>query len=133
MRDLKSLIEPVQSLAPAARNASANGSVANLQGYNSAVAVVEFGTITDGTHTPKLQESTDNFSSDANDVVAADLNGSFVAGTSGGGNGSNTVQRVGYIGAKQYIRVVMTVAGATTGAVAAASIIAGHPAQAPTA
>lgn len=125
MRDLKSLIEPVQSLAPAARTASANGSSANLQGFNSAVAVVSFGVVTDGTHTPKLQESSDN--STFTDVAAADLNGAFVAGT------SSSIQRVGYIGALQYVRVVMTIAGATTGAVSAAEIIEGHPAQAPTA
>jgi len=125
MKDLKSLISTVQSLAPAARTATANGSSANLQGYNSAVAVVSFGVVTDGTHTPKLQESSDN--STFTDVAAADQNGSFAAGT------SNSIQRVGYIGALQYVRVVMTISGATTGAVSAAEIIEGHPSQAPTA
>lgn len=127
MRDIKTVVDAAQSLTPAARTASANGTGANLQGYGSAMAIVAFGTITDGTHTPKLQESDDN--SSFSDVAAADLNGSFSAGTSGAGG--SAVQRVGYIGAKQYIRVVMTVAGATTGALSSAEIVRGHAAQNP--
>lgn len=125
MRDLKSNIFQVQSLAPAARTATSYGSAADLQGFNAAVAVVQCGVITDGTHTPNLQESDDN--STFTDVAASDLNGSLVACT-----GSSS-QRVGYIGAKRYIRVKMTVSGATTGALSSAVIIAGYPAQAPTA
>lgn len=125
MRDIKSTLEQFQSLTPAARTASANGSSANLQGYNAAMALVSFGVITDGTHTPKLQESSDN--STFTDVAATDLNGAFVVGV------ASSVQRVGYIGALQYVRVVMTISGATTGAVSSAEILAGFPAQSPTA
>jgi hypothetical protein len=66
------------------------------------------GAITDGTHTPKLQES-DVSGSGFTDVVAADQIGTLAA------LAANTVQQVSYIGAKRYVRVVVTVSGATTG------------------
>jgi hypothetical protein len=121
LKDLKSIVDVAQSLVPAARNASANGTGVDLSGYHAATAEVSIGALTDGTHTPKLQESSDN--STFTDVVAADLIGSFVAGT------ANTIQRVGYIGSLRYIRVVMTVAGATTGAVSAANVMRGFAQQ----
>ena len=118
---------PAISLSPAARTATANGAGVDLQGYEAAAAIVQFGTWTDGTHTPSLQESDDNSAFSA--VAAADLTGAFTAVSSGGG--SNTVQRVGYIGAKRYVRGVMTVSGATTGAVSAIAIVRGVSARRP--
>lgn len=127
MRDLKSNVDAVISLSPAARNATANGTGADLQGYEGALALVQFGTWTDGTHTPSLQESDDN--SAFTNVAAADMLGSFTAVSSAGG--SNTVQRVGYIGSKRYVRGVMTVSGATTGALSSIAIARGVPARRP--
>lgn len=123
MRDLKSNIDLAQSLAPQARTSSANGTGIDLQGYNSAIVVFNPGTITDGTHTPKVQESDDN--STYTDVAAADLLGSF------SDLASNTIQRVGYRGYKRYIRAVITVAGATTGGVYGAEIIRGNASSVP--
>lgn len=122
-RDMKSNVDAAISLSPAARNASANGTGVDLRGYDAAECILQFGTWTDGTHTPKLQESDDN--SSFSDVTAGDLQGSFTPVSSAGG--SNTVQRVGYIGVKRYVRAVMTVAGATTGAVSAAVIARAAP------
>lgn len=116
-------VSPVISLAPAARNASANGTSADLAGYESCVVVFPTGTVTDGTHTPKLQESNDN--STWNDVAAGDQSGTLVALT------ASSVQRVGYIGAKRYLRAVLTVSGATTGALSSALILRGYPHQTP--
>ncbi len=127
MRDLKSNLDVVQSLAPAARTADADGTGADLLGYGSAVAVVAFGAWTDGTHTPALEESDDNSTFTA--VAAADLQGSFTACADA--DTDNTVQRVGYLGTKRYVRVALTVTGATTGALSAAEIVRGHPASAP--
>jgi hypothetical protein len=127
MRDLKNNIDAALSLSPAARTATANGAGVDLQGYEAAAALVQFGTWTDGTHTPSLQESDDN--SSFTTVAAADLTGAFTAVSSGGG--SNTVQRVGYIGAKRYVRGVLTVSGATTGAVSAIAIVRGVSARRP--
>jgi len=127
MRDLKNNVDAAISLSPAARNATANGTGVDLQGYEGAMALVQFGTWTDGTHTPSLQDSDDNSAFSA--VAAGDMLGSFTAVSSGGG--SNTVQRVGYIGAKRYVRGVMTVSGATTGALSAIALARGVAARRP--
>lgn len=124
MRELKTLVHEVQSLAPKARTASENGASIDMQGFDSCFAIVECGVITDGTHTPKLQESSDNTT--FTDVAAADQIGTLAACT------QNGTQRVAYIGALRYVRVVMTVAGATTGALSSAVLVQGHPSQAPT-
>ena len=116
MKDLKNNIALSQSLAPASRNASANGTGVDLQGSESAVVMFSLGALTDGTHTPKVQES-DASGSGYTDVAAADLIGSLSAMT------ANSIQQVGYIGNKRYIRAVLTVAGATTGALSSAVVI----------
>jgi hypothetical protein len=105
----------IASLAPQARTASANGTSADLAGYRGAICVLAVGAITDGTHTPKLQESNDNAS--FTDVVAADLEGTFAALATG------VNQAVGYKGRQRYIRAVVTVAGATTGGIYGAVLL----------
>lgn len=126
MRDLKNNIGVDASISPSGnRNASVNGTGSDLKGFEGAVAVFQPGTITDGTHTPKVQESDDN--SSFTDVAAADQLGTLAA------LAANTVQRVGYIGSKRYIRAVVTVAGATTGGQYSAAIIKGVSASRPVA
>lgn len=116
--DLKNNLLLVQSLVPAARNSTGTGSSVDLQGSETNLVIVECGVITDGTHTPKVQES-DASGSGFTDVAAADLIGSLAACT------GSAVQAVEYKGNKRYIRVVLTVAGATTGAVASAVVAKG--------
>lgn len=123
-RDLKSAVDAAHSLPPLVRTASANGAGVDLAGYDSAFLLVHFGAWTDGTWTPKMQESDDNAA--FTDVAAADLQGSFTAVS--GTAGQNTVQRVGYIGAKRYVRGVLTGTG-TTGVNAGMTVVRGHPAR----
>ncbi len=112
-----------QSLAPQARTATANGASVDLGGYLSAMVVLLVGVITDGTHTPKLQESDDN--SSFADVAAADLEGTFA------NLASSTQQIVGYKGKKRFVRPVVTVAGATTGGIYGAAMLRGGAQQEP--
>lgn len=123
--DTKQIQDAQNSLAPAARNASADGTGIDLANFASATVVFVVGAITDGTHTPKVQESDDN--SAFTDVAAANLIGSLAV------LAANTNQRVGYRGAKRYIRAVSTVAGATTGGVYAAVVIRACGRKQPTA
>lgn len=113
--DIKQTTDVKTSLAPAALTATANGTGIDLSGFHSASVAFVVGTITDGTHTPKVQESDDD--STYSDVAAADLIGSLE------NLASSTNQRVGYKGTKRYIRAVCTVSGATTGGVYAAVVI----------
>lgn len=128
MRDLAHNISAVPALQPAARTASANGTAIDLQGVGAVAVAVSFGAWTDGTHTPKLQESEDGATGWA-EVAPVDLAGSFTPVSSAAGQ--NAVQQVGYIGYKWFIRPVMTVAGASTGAISAAMAIRSNLASAP--
>jgi hypothetical protein len=127
-RALHANISAAVTIAPAAnRTADTNGSGVDLAGYRSACALVQFGTVTDGTWTPKLQESDDN--STFTDVAAADLSGTFTATTS---SNDETVQEVSYLGTKRYIRVaVIETVASTTGALFNALIVRGSPLTAP--
>jgi hypothetical protein len=118
-----------QSLSPAARtNGTFTGSAVDLRGYDAAMFAVNFGAWTDGTHTPSVTASVDGTTFIA--APASDLDGTFsaISGTSG----ANTVQQVGYIGSNRFVAVVMTVTGATTGALSQAAVISGSPRNAPT-
>lgn len=122
-RDLKSNIDVQTSLGPNDYTATTNGSSADLRGFESAVVAFVVGTVTDGTHTPSVEESDDDSTFTA--VAAADLLGTLA------NFASSTNQRVGYRGAKRYVRAKLTVSGATTGAEAAAVVIRGNAAQRP--
>lgn len=126
MQDLYNNISGAITLAPAARTASANGTGVDLAGYTAAMVVITTGTITDGTHAIKLQESDDN--STYTDVAASQVQGTNPSITSSNGN---SVYKLGYLGYKRYIRAVTTVTGATTGGVYQATVLRGEPRHVP--
>lgn len=126
-RDLKSNIDIQHSLAPAVSSASRTGTGVDVLSYDGIVAAVHFGAWTDGTHTPKLQDSSDNTT--FTDVASSNLQGAFTAVSGTASN--NTTQRVGYIGGARYVRVFVTATGTTTGAASAATIVRGFPSRQP--
>ena len=126
MRDLKDSFSVDQSLKPAAAHTSSpTCTSSDLQGFGGALVVINPGVITDGTHTPKLQESDDD--SSYSDVAAADLVGSFAA------IASSTAQKVGYVGIKRYVKLVITVSGTTSGGFYSAVTLKGLPSLGPAA
>lgn len=128
VRDLYHNISAVKSISPAARTASHNGAGVDIRGYESATALVSVGVWTDGTHTFELQESDDDSTYTA--VADSDLLGSEPVVDAA--DEDEQVYAVGYSGTKRYLRVVATVASATTGAIYGVTIVRGHPALAPT-
>jgi hypothetical protein len=127
MKDLYNQQSPAQSLAPAARTASANGVGADLQGFEGALVVIDAGAWTDGSHTFEVQESDDNSTFTA--VADDDLQGTepVVDAAAEGGQ----VYKLGYLGTKRYVRVAATVSGTTTGAVYGAAVVRGFPRKSP--
>ena len=121
MIDGQSNITLAPSVGQGAHTATVNGTSVDTAGYDSATAYVLPGTWTDGSHTPKLQDSPDNAT--WTDVAAAQLIGAFTAISSAP---TAVNQKVGYVGSNRYLRAVSTVAGATTGAVYAIPIILGR-------
>lgn len=118
----------------------------DLANYNGATMYILAGTWTDGTHTITLQESSDN--SSFADVAAADLvswqatsttSATPLKATDASSLPTGNIQptaitsaatminwRVGYIGAKRYIRAKATLSGITSGATYDIVIQAGH-------
>lgn len=108
-----------QSLAPATRTASENGSAVSFDDYEAATIVFSPGTITDGTHTPSVEVSSDGGSS-WSALTDSDLVGSL------SDLASDTVQMVGYraLGVTD-VRAVITVSGTTNGGDYEAFVIRG--------
>jgi len=108
----------MQSIAPAAHVATVTGAVVDLANANADMIEITAGTITDGTHTPTLQSGTlANGSDMANCTVGVDQTIALAALT------TDSTQLTSYIGPNRYVRVVVTVAGATTGGVYGANVI----------
>lgn len=123
--DLHNAISSAATINPAAaRTTTTNGTGVDCANYAAATVVLVNGTVTDGTHTPKIQHSDDN--STFADADTADISGTFTALTSSSTAGS--VQEVSYIGTKRYIRCVMTVTGSpSTGGLYSAVVVRGRP------
>lgn len=120
----KDTFDVFQSIPPVLRAVTATGTGADLASYAGNTFVFEPGTITDGTHTPKLQES-DAFASGYTDVAASDQVGTLSA------LASFAVQKVSYIGGKRYVRMVVTVSGspATGGTIGGHAVLSGKRKQ----
>lgn len=115
-----------RSLSPAARTATASGvSVDRVVngGMQEAVVVISTGTITDGTHTFALEDSADG-TTGWTAVPASALQGSMPAV---GVADDDTVFEVGVRMTRQFLRVTVTVAGATVGGVHGAVIVLAEP------
>lgn len=121
-RSLYNSATVVSTLVPATYAATTNGTsvdrAAGLANFRTAMLIVSTGTVTDGTHVIKLQESANG--SAWTDVAAGDLQGSAI---SVGSSSDNTVYHLGYTGSARYLRAVTTVTGTpATGGVYSAVI-----------
>lgn len=125
MYDLRNNVDVVTTLAPAARvSGTHNGTGVDLAAVLGSMVVFQADVITDGTHAPSVQESVDNTIWTA--VAAADLEGPALVNIA-----TNSVQRIGYKGVRQFIRGVVIATGATTGGVYGAIVVRGAPRHAP--
>ena len=123
MRSLYDAIKVMQSLVPATRTASANGTGIDTLGYNTAVAVINAGDIDlttgDETYSFKVQDSADN--SSFADVAAL----SAVTVTA-----DNDIKKIRVDGLgtsiRRYVRVVATLGGTTPSWPGSAVIVLGN-------
>ena len=120
MRTLRNVIDQVASIVDGAlRVADVTGVGVELSNRAENLVIISVGALTDGTHTPKLQES-DTLGSGYTDVAAADQDGALVALV------ANTDQVAGYTGIKKFVRVFVTVTGSPgTGAYYSALVVRG--------
>ncbi|MFE3378347.1 hypothetical protein [Streptomyces anulatus] len=127
MRDIYSNVLVKQSLTPAVRTATATGTAVDRNAgggamFQNALVVVTTGVITDATHTITVEDSADGTSYAT--VAAEYLQGTAPAIVAA--DDSKTYE-LGYLGRKRYLRVVSTVAGATTGGAVAALVVLSDP------
>lgn len=128
MRDLANNIGAVPAIAPAVLAATTTGDPIDLAGFGSVAVVINAGAIAgDGNFTAKLQESDTTTGGDFTDVAAADLTGTLPASLA-----AASAVKVGYVGNKRYVRVLITKNSGTSIA-AGAVIINGNPLAAPVA
>lgn len=116
MKDLYSNIGIVHLLDASNIGATdAKSSILDLNGFDSAVMSVNVGAIgalSDEIYlTPVLQESDTTVDGDFTTVAAADLIGAFTKIDAAAKD--QVTQRVGYIGTKRYIRLLLDVTGNT--------------------
>ena len=136
MRDLKNNIGVVQSLAPAVRDADANGTGVDLQGFESATVLIDMGAegITLSTTNKieiELEHSDDNSTftdvTSSADVIGATPDSNGVIATFDDPAEAPAIASVGYIGGKRYIRAVANFSGTHgTATPLAVSVIKGH-------
>lgn len=97
------------AINPAVRTADATSVAVDLQGFNSARAVVTTGAaVSAGQFSAKVREC-DTSGGTYSDVAADDLNGAFPATLT-----PNDVVQVGYRGNKRFIKVVLTYISGTS-------------------
>jgi hypothetical protein len=103
------------TLGPAARTATANGATVDLATFKFPSLHAIVGTITDGTHTLDPEEADDDGSGVPDtwsNIAAADLEGGAFAVLASDVNQSRVYQ-----GTKRFVRVSVTISGASTGGV----------------
>lgn len=127
--------ELAQSLAPAARTATANGTAvqSGADAYARA-AILDVGLWTDGTHKFTFDRSTDG--STWTEMVAAELGDPAAALDTTDLNSvnitsaatDNVIHQIDLLTTDEYVRVTVTVSGSpSTGLVASGKIQTGHP------
>jgi hypothetical protein len=137
MRDLMNNVHVVNAIPPiAARtdNTAIVSSIIDVRDYDSAMFAISIGTNTDtnATFAVLLEESDASNMSGAVAVADADLNGTEVLAGFDFADDTET-RKLGYRGAKRYIRLTITPSGNDSGNIFLAAVaILGNPLFAPT-
>jgi hypothetical protein len=129
LRDIHTHLSPIVSVIPQNRTTSVSGTGVDLALYSAAEVSFSFGNSADtlsGTVyvTAVVQHSDTDVDGDYTDVSAGDLLGSITVVDAP--SEDSTVQSVGYIGNKRYVRARFVLTGThTTGIPLAANVIRG--------
>lgn len=142
MKDLKNAINIIRAVSPVAIGTTGTGKtsgVIDLQGYESAVVEISYGTITatNAVFTPVITEcstSDGTFTSVADtDLIGTEAAAGIAATTPRtSGVSKNVTKRVGYIGAKRYIKAGVS-STITAGTPIGINVLRGNPRHAPAA
>jgi hypothetical protein len=111
--------------ATIATDTDTNGNDIDTQGFEGGVMSLRLGAYTDGSYTLKVQES-DTSGSGYTDIPANRL-----IGTPAALGAANNHDKVGFLANKRWVRIVVTSASTTSGALVLASCVLGFPNQGP--
>lgn len=135
MRDIANSLHVLPAIAPvvATDNTALVSAIIDLQGYGGAMFAIATGTLADAdaTFTVLLEEGDAANLSDAAAVADADLIGLEATASFTYANDGVT-RKLGYIGAKRYVRLTITPAANSGNAPICAMAILGRPMLAPT-
>lgn len=119
MRDIASNIGVKNALSPAVQSATVKGNAIDRKGFESVAFVINSGAIAgDGLYAPKLQDS-----DTTTDADFADVDAKFLIGTLPAALAADSAVKVGYIGHKRYVRVVLTKTSGTSVAAGAVAVL----------
>ena len=127
-RELKSDLKVTPALNPQtiSTDTTTDGTAIDLKGYDSCLFAFQSGTLTDGTYTPVIEESsTGDFSGEETAVADADLTNTE-ANTAFAATDDNKVKTIGYTGSERYVRFTVVSASTSSGGVVGATAILGH-------
>jgi hypothetical protein len=103
MKAIKDIYSVVVSTEPGTHSTTQTGATIDLANQQENLISIIAGTVTDGTHTPSVNDSPDGTTWTA--VDASFIVGAPVALT------TDSVQKFSYIGAQRYLQTVVTVSG----------------------
>jgi hypothetical protein len=125
INDLKNnvTVQNAYDAATVASDGDTNGNTIDLKGYHSGMFVLRVGTLTDGTYTLGIEESSDG-------STWADIDSSRVIGTAVALDAANEHDALGFVTEKRYARMTVTAASTTSGADITGLVVIGSPEQA---
>jgi len=134
MRDQMNQLHIKRAISPVsvADNTAQTGEVVDLQGYDACTFVIATGSIADAdaTFAVEVQEC-DTSGGSYTAVADANLVGTeALAGFQF--DSDNACRKIGYVGSKRYVKLVITPSGNASAALIAAVAVLGHPAKSPT-
>jgi hypothetical protein len=137
MRDISNRTVAVATQVPAVVTADANGTTVDLQGFNSAMVVVNTGvegdTLSGSVKFDFILEHSDNDSdwsavTSSTDVTEGSVDSSGIFLTLDANAETPQISQIGYIGGKQYIRCKIDVTGThSNGTPMGVTVIKGNP------
>ncbi len=137
MRDLLDGIHLARAVSPAAAvtdNTAFVSQIVDRRGHDSLVFAILTGSLVDAdaTFAVTMHHGDDPSLSDADIVPADQISGTLASAGFAFGD-DDEVRKVGYRGAKRYVRLTVTPSGNSGNAFVAAVAILGHPSMQPTA
>lgn len=136
MKDLANNIHVARAIAPVSvsDNTAQVSQIIDRRGYDSLTFLIAAGSLADAdvTFTVLVEDGDNSGLSDAAAVADAELVGTeLLAGFQF--DDDNEPRKIGYLGAKRYVRLTITPANNASAALLSAVAVLGHPSLAPTA